>query len=62
MLADEFPELGVLAPTTIGGSPVTMTLYVENVDDVFTRATDAGATVLSPVKDQFYGDRTGTGG
>ena len=59
MLADEFPDLGVLAPTTIGGSPVTMTLYVEDVDDVFARATSAGATARSPVKDQFYGDRTG---
>jgi PhnB protein len=59
MLADEFPDLGVLAPKTIGGSPVTMTLYVEDVDDVFARATDAGATVLSPLKNQFYGDRTG---
>jgi len=59
MLADEFPDLGVRSPKTIGGTPVTMTLYVEDVDDVFTRATDAGATVLSPVKNQFYGDRTG---
>jgi len=59
MLADEFPDLGVRSPRTIGGTPVTMTLYVEDVDAVFTRATDAGATVLSPVKNQFYGDRTG---
>lgn len=59
MLSDEFLDLGVLAPKTIGGSPVTMTLYVEDVDDVFTRAIDAGATALSPVKNQFYGDRTG---
>jgi PhnB protein len=59
MLSDEFPDLSVLAPNTIGGSPVTMTLYVRDVDDVFTRATDAGATALSPVKNQFYGDRTG---
>jgi PhnB protein len=59
MLADEFPDLGVLAPKTVGGTPVTMTLYVEDVDDVFARATAAGATVLSPVKNQFYGDRSG---
>jgi PhnB protein len=59
MLADEFPDLGVRSPKTIGGTPVTMTLYVEDVDAVFTRATDAGATVLGPVTDQFYGDRTG---
>ena len=59
MLADEFPDLGVRSPKTIGGTPVTMTLYVEDVDAVFTRATEAGATVLGPVEDQFYGDRTG---
>ena len=59
MLSDEFPDQGVQAPKTIGGSPVTMSLYVEDVDDVFARATGAGATALSPVKNQFYGDRTG---
>jgi PhnB protein len=60
MLSDEFPNLGVLAPRTIGGTPVTLVLYVGDVDDVFTRAIDAGATALRPVKDQFYGDRSGT--
>lgn len=59
MLSDEFPDLGIRAPKTIGGTPVTISLYVEDVDDVFTRAIDAGATALRPVKDQFYGDRTG---
>jgi PhnB protein len=59
MLADEFPDLDVLAPTTIGGTPVTMSLYVADVDEVFTRAIGAGATALAPVKDQFYGDRAG---
>lgn len=59
MLSDEFPDLDVLAPKTVGGSPVTMTLYVEDVDAVFTRAIDSGATALNPVKNQFYGDRTG---
>lgn len=59
MLSDEFPDLGVLSPKTIGGTPVTMTLYVEDVDDVFARATGAGATVLRSVKNQFYGDRGG---
>jgi PhnB protein len=53
MLSDEFPDLDVLAPTAIGGTPVTMSLYVADVDDVFTRAIGAGATALSPVKDQF---------
>jgi PhnB protein len=59
MLADEFPELGIRAPKTIGGTPVTINVYVENVDEVFARAIDAGATALRPVTDQFYGDRTG---
>lgn len=59
MLSDEFPDLGVLAPKAIGGTPVTMTLYVEDVDDVFARAIGAGATALRPVENQFYGDRTG---
>jgi PhnB protein len=59
MLADEFPDLGFLAPKAIGGTPVTMNLYVEDVDAVFARATDAGATILSAVENQFYGDRTG---
>lgn len=59
MLADEFPELGIRAPKTIGGTPVTLSLYVENVDDVFAKAIDAGATALRPVTDQFYGDRNG---
>jgi PhnB protein len=60
MLSDEFPDLGIRAPGTIGGTPVTLTLYVEKVDDVFARAVAAGATVLRPLKDQFYGDRTAT--
>ena len=59
MLSDEFPDLGIRAPKTIGGTPVTISLYVENVDDVFTRAVEAGATALRPITDQFYGDRTG---
>jgi hypothetical protein len=44
---------------TIGGTPVTMSLYVENVDDVFTRAIDAGANARRAVENQFYGDRSG---
>jgi PhnB protein len=59
MLSDEFPNLDVRAPKSIGGTPVTMSLYVEDVDAVFTRAVAAGATALRPVKDEFYGDRTG---
>ena len=59
MLSDEFPDRGFRRPKTIGGTPVTMSVYVEHVDDVFARAVQAGATALRPVADQFYGDRTG---
>ena len=59
MLADEFPEMGAKSPTTIGGTPVSIHLYVEDVDAVFAQALAAGAKELRPVKDQFYGDRTG---
>ncbi len=59
MLADEFPDMGVLSPKTIGGSPVTLSVYVEDVDAVFEAAIAAGATSVRPVEDQFYGDRSG---
>ncbi len=59
MLSDEFPEMGVRSPQTVGGTPVTLSVYVEDVDGVFDRAIQAGATALRPVEDQFYGDRTG---
>jgi PhnB protein len=59
MLADEFPELGVRSPKAFGGSTVTMSVYVEDVDAVFERALQAGAKVLRPLEDQFYGDRVG---
>jgi len=60
MLADEYPDFGALAPPTIGGSPVSLHLYVPDVDGAFARAVAAGATVLRPVTDEFFGDRTGT--
>jgi PhnB protein len=60
MLADEFPEMGIRSPQSFGGSGVILALYVEDVDASFARAVAAGATVLRPVKDQFYGDRAGT--
>jgi PhnB protein len=60
MLSDEFPDLGVRAPRTVGGTPVTLNLYVEDVDTVFAWAIAAGATVVRPLKNQFHGDRTGT--
>ncbi|HZY54906.1 MAG TPA: VOC family protein [Reyranella sp.] len=59
MLADEHPEVGALSPTTVGGTPVSLHLYVEDVDTLVTRAVAAGATVIRPVADQFYGDRLG---
>jgi PhnB protein len=59
MLADEFPEMGFLSPKTIGGSPVMMHVYVEDVDTTVSRATAVGAKVTRPVADQFYGDRAG---
>ena len=59
MLADEHPEIGVRGPKSIGGTPVTISVYVEDVDDVFQRAVQAGATPLQEVENQFYGDRSG---
>jgi PhnB protein len=60
MFADEVPQMGALSPKSVGGSSVFIALYVENVDEVVARATAAGAQVLRPVQDQFYGDRSGT--
>jgi PhnB protein len=59
MLADEFPEYGGKAPEALGGSPVSIHLYVEDVDAFFKRALMAGARERRPVEDQFYGDRSG---
>jgi PhnB protein len=59
MLADEHPEIGALGPGTIGGSPVSLHLYVEDVDAVVGQAVAAGAKLTRPVADQFYGDRVG---
>jgi PhnB protein len=59
MLADEFPDMGFVGPKTVGGSPVTLTVYVENVDEVFARALREGATSVRDVTNQFYGDRSG---
>jgi PhnB protein len=59
MLADEFPDMGHSGPTTVGGTPVTINVYVVDVDDVFERAVEAGAKELRPVENQFYGDRSG---
>ncbi|HEX8119722.1 MAG TPA: VOC family protein [Solirubrobacteraceae bacterium] len=59
MLADEFPDIDVRGPRTVGGTPVTISMYVEDVDAVFQRAIEAGATSLRDVETQFYGDRSG---
>ena len=59
MLADASPEMGAKAPGAFGGSPVSLCVYVENVDQVVQRAVAAGAKLTRPVADQFYGDRTG---
>ena len=59
MLADEFPDLGALSPETIGGSAVSLYLYVDDVDSFTEKAVAAGLEVLKPVTDQFYGDRSG---
>jgi PhnB protein len=59
MLADEHPEVGFLGPKSVGGTPVTISVYVENVDEVFERAVAQGASAERPIEDQFYGDRTG---
>ena len=59
MLADENPEMHALGPKSVGGTPVSLMVYVDDVDKVFARAVAAGATVERPVANQFYGDRTG---
>ena len=59
MLADAFPDMGILAPSQTGGSPVTISVYVTDVDAVFDKAVALGAKALRPVENQFYGDRSG---
>lgn len=59
MLADADAEAGARSPRDLGGSPVSLMLYVDNADAAFDRAVAAGATVKSPLQDQFYGDRSG---
>ena len=59
MLADEHPEIQALSPKTVGGSPVSIHLYVADVDGAVERAVSAGAKLIRPVADHFYGDRVG---
>lgn len=60
MLADEFPDMDCKSPQSFGGSPVSMMLYVQDVDAFVSRAVAAGAKLQRPVKNQFYGDRSGS--
>jgi len=59
-LGDEVPGMDCRSPDTLGGSPAGIYLYVRNVDEVFRKAMDAGATMKRPVVDMFWGDRTGS--
>ena len=59
MVADEFPELGVLSPLSIGGTAVVLNLFAEDVEILWRRAVDAGAEVVQPLQDAFWGDRHG---
>ena len=59
MLADEFPQNGALSPQTVGGTPVSLYLFVEDVDAFTEKAVAEGLKVVKPVADQFYGDRSG---
>lgn len=60
MLADEYPEMKYVSPKTLGGTPVSIMIYVEDVDTVYKQAIAAGGTEVKAVQDQFYGDRSGT--
>ncbi|MEK6273647.1 MAG: VOC family protein [Actinomycetota bacterium] len=60
MLADESPEMDARGPRTVGGTPVSIHVYVEDADATFERAVEAGAKTLQPVEDKFYGDRSGS--
>ena len=60
MLADEYPDMGYNGPQSVGGSPVSIMIYVEDVDMTFNRAIEAGGTVKEALQDKFYGDRMGT--
>jgi len=59
MVADEYPEMDFVGPHTVGGTPVVLSVYVDDVDAVFAAALAAGAKSIRPPKDQFYGDRSG---
>ena len=60
MLSDAYPEMGFQGPESLGGTPVSLMIYVEDVDQVYPQAIAAGGKELRPLQDQFYGDRSGT--
>lgn len=60
MITDEHPDMNARGPVSLGGTPVSLHIYVEDADALFNQAKAAGATVLRPVEDQFYGDRCGS--
>lgn len=60
MIADEYPDMAYNGPQSLGGSPVSLMIYVEDVDTVFNRAVESGGTVKEALQDKFYGDRMGT--
>jgi len=60
MLSDEHPDLGHVGPQTLGGTPVGIMIYVDDVDTIYKRAISGGGQEIRPLQDQFYGDRSGT--
>jgi PhnB protein len=60
MLADENPQMGYQGPQSLGGTPVSLMIYVEDVDKIYPQAIAAGGVELKPLQDWFYGDRSGT--
>ncbi len=60
MLSDEHPDLGHVGPQTLGGTPVGIMIYVDDVDTMFKKAISGGGQEIKPLQDQFYGDRSGT--
>ncbi|USG60229.1 VOC family protein [Sneathiella marina] len=60
MMSDEYADFGAISPETLGGSPIKFQIYVEDADPLFAQAIEQGCTELRPMKDQFFGDRSGT--
>ncbi len=60
MLADEYPDMEFVSPQTLGGTPVGLMIYVDDVDTMFKQAISRGAKEVKPLQNQFYGDRSGT--